>query len=109
MTVSKEEVHKWLLRKRGFITGQKRNEEKKLKCFDRVRLIQEEMIKLAKECGWVLIDQKVELDPLDLIALKLDHSDGDSFYDNMVPSHDDHTTDENVTKENITSILGLPR
>lgn len=58
--------------KRGFITGQVSNEEKKLKSFDRVRAIQDEMVKLAKESGWVLIEQKVEMDPLDLIASKLE-------------------------------------
>jgi 2-phosphoglycerate kinase len=72
LTVSKEEVHKSLLLKRGFITGQTSNEKKKLKSFDRVRQIQEEMIKLAKDSEWILIEQKVEMDPLDLIALKLE-------------------------------------
>ena len=72
LTVSKEEVHKSLLLKRGFITGQKTNEEKKLAKFDRVRKIQNEMIKLAKESDWVLIEQKVEIDPLDVITMQLE-------------------------------------
>jgi 2-phosphoglycerate kinase len=75
--VSKEEVHKSLLLKRGFSTGQIGNEEKKLQSFDRVRLIQDEMVKLAKESEWTLIDQKIELDPLDVVALKLDESEGE--------------------------------
>jgi 2-phosphoglycerate kinase len=75
LTVSKEEVHKSLLLKRGFITGQISNEVKKLQSFDRVRLIQDEMVKLAKESEWILIDQKIQLDPLDVVALKLDELD----------------------------------
>lgn len=71
LVVSKEEVHKSLLLKRGFMTGKKGAEEKKLKSFDRVRLIQEEMIRSAKESGWVLIEQRVEPDPLDVVADEL--------------------------------------
>ena len=67
LTVSNEETHKNLLLKRGFITGNAVAEEKKLKSFDRVRLIQDEMIKMAKESGWVLIEQRVEPDPLDVV------------------------------------------
>lgn len=71
LTVSDEATHKKLLLKRGFMTGNKEAEEKKLKSFDRVRLIQEEMIRSAKESGWLLIEQRVDPDPLDVVADEL--------------------------------------
>ena len=71
LVVSKEETHKKLLLKRGFMTGNKGAEEKKLNNFDRVRMIQDEMIRSAKESGWVLIEQRVDPDPLDVVADEL--------------------------------------
>jgi len=71
LTVPDEHVHKSLLLKRGFITGKGSNEEKKLKSFDRVRSIQSEMIRLAEDSKWLLIEQKVEPDPLDIVADRL--------------------------------------
>jgi 2-phosphoglycerate kinase len=71
LTVTDEENHKSLLRRRGFITGNVDAEEKKMKSMERVRLIQDEMIRLAKECGWLQIEQKLEPDPLEVVATKL--------------------------------------
>ena len=73
LTVKDSETHKHLLRHRGFISGneQKEKDEDKIKSFDRVRMIQDEMIRLAQESNWLLIEQKVEPDPLDTIADKL--------------------------------------
>ncbi|KAL3778258.1 hypothetical protein ACHAWO_011135 [Cyclotella atomus] len=71
LTVSDEETHRKLLLKRGFMTGNKAAEEKKLKSFDRVRLIQDEMIRSARENGWLLIEQRVDPDPLDVVADEL--------------------------------------
>lgn len=105
MTVSKEEVHKWLLLKRGFITGQISNEAKKLQSFDRVRLIQDEMVKLAKESEWILIDQKIELDPLDVVALKLDDSEGECYTSGAI-LHDG--LDERTVNEAIQSVFRRP-
>ena len=68
LVVSKEETHKNLLLKRGFMTGNTGAEQKKLKSFDRVRLIQDEMIRSAKESGWILIEQRVDPDPLDVVS-----------------------------------------
>jgi len=68
LVVSKEERHKQLLLKRGFMTGNTGAEEKKLKSLDRVRLIQDEMIRSAKESGWVIIEQRTDPDPLDVVA-----------------------------------------
>ena len=68
LTVPNEEVHKSLLLKRGYITGKGSPESKKLKSFDRLRLIQDEMIRLAKISNWLQIEQKVEPDPLEMVA-----------------------------------------
>lgn len=71
LQIRDEEKHKAQLRRRGFITGVAEAEEKKIKSFDRIRLIQEEMMLLAKESGWVQIEQRTAPDPLDLIAQEL--------------------------------------
>ena len=60
-----------LLLKWGFKTGNKGAEENNLESFDRVRLIQDEMKKLAKESGWAIIEQRVDPDPLDVVANEL--------------------------------------
>ena len=69
--VSNEETLKNQLLKRGFMTGNTGAEQKKLKSFDRVRLIQESMIQSAKESGWVMIEHCVDPDPLDVVADEL--------------------------------------
>ena len=79
LTVPDEDVHKSLLLKRGFITGKGNPEAKKLKSFDRVRLIQAEMVRLAVESNWLLIEQKVEPDPLDMVAGRLKKKRKDLF------------------------------
>ena len=56
LVVSDKETHKKLLLKRGFVTGNKEVEERKLERFDRVRQIQEEVIRSAGDSGWVLIE-----------------------------------------------------
>jgi 2-phosphoglycerate kinase len=75
----KEETHKSLLQKRGFLAGaestQNIKDQKKILMFDRIRLIQAEMINLAEESHWILIEQKVEPDPLEIIANKLTDND----------------------------------
>lgn len=59
LTVTDEGTHKKLLRRRGFITGVVDAEEKKMKSMERVRIIQDEMIRLGKECGWLQIEQRL--------------------------------------------------
>jgi 2-phosphoglycerate kinase len=71
LTVTDEKTHKKLLRRRGFITGVVDAEEKKMKSMERVRIIQEEMIRLSNESGWIQIEQKLEPDPLEIVASKL--------------------------------------
>ena len=43
----------------------------KIRSFDRIRTIQTEMIRLAQDSNWILIEQRVEPDPLEIIAAKL--------------------------------------
>jgi 2-phosphoglycerate kinase len=77
LTITDEAVHRQLLTKRGIInagTGsiQHAKDEAKLhKYFDRIRQIQDEMMRLAKESGWIFIEQNVNPDPLELIAESL--------------------------------------
>jgi 2-phosphoglycerate kinase len=71
LQIQDPETHKRLLKKRGFITGNVGAEVKKLRSYDRVRHIQDEMMKLAKESHWLQIEQKTEPDPLDMVSAKL--------------------------------------
>lgn len=71
LQVSNPETHKKLLKKRGFITGNVENEEKKINAYERVRAIQDEMMRLADDSGWLRIEQRTEPDPLEMVASKL--------------------------------------
>lgn len=71
LTIPDADAHKSLLKRRGEMTGKDEAEEKKLKAFDRVRAIQDEMIRLAKESEWMLIEQKLEPDPLEMVEARL--------------------------------------
>jgi len=79
LTVSNPETHKFLLQKRGFLAGttseQNAKDQKKIQSFDRIRAIQDEMVRLANESGWTLIEQKVQPDPLEIIAGLLSEDD----------------------------------
>lgn len=78
LVVSDEERHRQLLRNRGVVTGNNEAEERKVRSFHRIRAIQDEMIRRANECGWTLIEQRGDLDPLDVVseALYKGSSDG---------------------------------
>jgi len=71
LQITDPDTHKRLLKKRGFTTGKVGAEAKKIRSYDRVRAIQDEMISLAKESGWLRIEQRTEPDPLDMVAAKL--------------------------------------
>ena len=71
LTIQDVNAHKRLLNRRGDMTGVYAQEQKKIQSFDRVRLIQEEMIRLAQDSDWLLIEQKLEPDPLELVATRL--------------------------------------
>ena len=65
LTVSKEEDHQLLLKRRGKKTG--KDEQDKLQNFHRIRIIHDEMVQLAQTSNWTLIEQTVAPDPLDLV------------------------------------------
>jgi 2-phosphoglycerate kinase len=69
LTISSEETHKSMLLKRGTLTGQ--GEAEDLKAFQRVRVIQDEMIRLAREADWLLVEQNLQPDPLEAVASSL--------------------------------------
>jgi hypothetical protein len=71
LQIQDPERHKAQLRRRGFMTGQISNEKSKLHSFDRIRAIQDEMMKLAQESNWLRIEQRTEADPCDLVAASL--------------------------------------
>ena len=72
MTIKNEDHHRDWLYKRGEMTG--KGAEKQLKAFDRIRKIQDEMIRLAKENSWLIIEQRIEPDPIDIVTNLLDQS-----------------------------------
>ena len=69
LTVSNEQTHKNMLLKRGTLTGQ--NQEEDCKAFQRVRLIQDEMIRLANEADWMVKDHNLLPGPLETIGSDL--------------------------------------
>jgi DNA polymerase III delta prime subunit len=71
LQIRNEEKHKKQLRKRGVMTGVAAVEEEKIASFDRIRAIQEEMMRLAKENHWIQIEQRTAPDPLDLVESAL--------------------------------------
>lgn len=71
LQIQDPDTHKRLLKKRGYITGNVGAEVKKLRSYDRVRTIQDEMIRLAKESNWLRIEQRTEPDPLDMVSASL--------------------------------------
>ena len=66
LMIKDAEAHKSLIFKRGEVT--QKGEEKKIKAFDRIRKIQNEMFKMAVANDWLLIEQKIEPDPLDIVS-----------------------------------------
>eukprot|EP00547_Thalassionema_nitzschioides_P001333 CAMPEP_0194199776 /NCGR_PEP_ID=MMETSP0156-20130528/663_1 /TAXON_ID=33649 /ORGANISM="Thalassionema nitzschioides, Strain L26-B" /LENGTH=246 /DNA_ID=CAMNT_0038924713 /DNA_START=260 /DNA_END=1000 /DNA_ORIENTATION=- len=79
LTITNEETHKNMVQKRGMLAGtestQNEKDKKKIQSFDRIRQIQDEMIRRARESGWTLIEQKVEPDPLEIVAAALEELD----------------------------------
>jgi len=69
LTIRDEISHKTLLERRGIITG--KGEDKKIANFDRVRAIQDQMIYLAEQVKWLMIEQKLEPDPLEIVSASL--------------------------------------
>lgn len=69
LTITDETSHESLIFRRGEIT--KKGEDKKIKAFGRIRLIQGEMVRLAEEAQWLLIEQKLEPDPIEIVMSML--------------------------------------
>jgi 2-phosphoglycerate kinase len=69
LKISDEESHEALINQRGEIT--KKGEERKIGSFHRIRAIQDEMIRLAKESKWLLIEQKLQPEPVEIVASML--------------------------------------
>jgi 2-phosphoglycerate kinase len=79
LQVSDEEAHKSLLVRRGVTTG--KGEEEKLRKFQRVRVIQDEMSRLAKEADWLIVEQNLQPDPFEIVASRL--WSGEAMQDNF--------------------------
>ena len=105
LVVTDEETHKNLLLKRGFMTGNVGAEEKKLKSFDRVRAIQDEMIRSAKESGWVLIEQRVDPDPLDVVADELYRAAACLMKDEMIDEMEEDCVLHKSSKPHVNELV----
>lgn len=66
LIVPDPDAHRNLIYKRGEVTG--KGESKKMVAFERIRTIQDEMIRLAQEHDWVIVEQKLEPDPIDVVT-----------------------------------------
>jgi len=66
LTISDSQSHENLIYRRGEIT--KKGEEKKIKAFGRIRSIQDEMIRLAESSKWLMIEQKLEPEPIEIVT-----------------------------------------
>lgn len=67
------DAHRSLIFKRGEVT--KKGEEKKMKSFERIRKIQDAMFKMAVANDWLLVEQKIEPDPIDIVTSLLSQQD----------------------------------
>ena len=73
LLIKDAEAHKNLIFKRGEVT--KKGEEKKINAFARIRKIQDAMFKAAVANDWLLIEQKLEPDPIDIVTTLLSSAD----------------------------------
>jgi len=87
--IDSSEKHQELVRKRGYTTGNKDTEETKIASIDRIRIIQDEMIRLAEVSGWTKIEQKIEPDPLELVAAGLYDSTNSASFEGAATKVDD--------------------
>ena len=78
LMIKDAEAHRSLIFKRGEVT--RKGEEKKINAFARIRKIQEAMFKSAVANDWLLIEQKVEPSPLEVVTslLSRDARDGET-------------------------------
>lgn len=67
LTISDEKAHEKLIFRRGEITKKSFRAENQMQSLKRIRKIQDAMIHMAQQCNWLLIEQKVEPDPVETI------------------------------------------
>ena len=106
LTVPDEEAHKSLLLKRGATTG--KGEEAKLEKFRRIRAIHDEMVRLAQDEGWQLIEQNLQPDPLDIVASQLwgkKTTHVNTFTAESLHSRSERRTQEFWTAENADQVM----
>lgn len=75
LKIEDAEKHKKMLQGRGFTTGQMENENKKIKSYERIRAIQDEMMRLASENEWIQIEQNGDVDSLEVMSEALENRD----------------------------------
>jgi len=66
LMIKDAEAHRSLIFRRGEVT--KKGEEKKIKAFARIRKIQDAMFKAAVANDWLLIEQKLAPDPIEIVT-----------------------------------------
>jgi len=66
LMIKDAEAHRSLIFRRGEVT--KKGEEKKIKAFARIRKIQDAMFKSAVANDWLLIEQKLAPDPIEIVT-----------------------------------------
>lgn len=66
LMIKDAEAHRSLIFRRGEVT--KKGEEKKIKAFSRIRKIQDAMFKAAVASDWLLIEQKIAPDPIEIVT-----------------------------------------
>ncbi len=65
LNIRDPEIHKEVLAYRGRVT--RKGADRKLKAFPRIRAIHEEMLRLGSENSWIVMEQQIDFDPLNLI------------------------------------------
>ena len=66
MNIKNSTDHRNLIFRRGEMTG--KGESKKLRYFEKIRTIQDEMVRMGLEHNWLIVEQKVEPAPIEIIG-----------------------------------------
>lgn len=69
LTISNQENHRHLIIQRGKFSG--KGAEQQVKAFQRIRTIQEEMLNLAQVHNWLIVEQQLQQDPVEIINKNL--------------------------------------
>jgi 2-phosphoglycerate kinase len=91
LKIEDPEKHKMMLQGRGIMTGQMLNENKKIRSYERIRAIQDEMMRLAEENDWVQIEQSGDMDSLEIMGQALGKHDSSlgkgSFVNSIISTY----------------------